>query len=182
MERGKFVLVTGGSRSGKSKFAEQLAGKKARVTYIATAEAFDEEMTERIRRHRQRRPAHWLTIEEPRELVNALISAGDKTDLILVDCLTVLMSNLLLDCWGNDGIATEDIDKLLAYGLKIAKTAKESPSEVIIVTNEVGMGLIPPSPLGRVYRDLIGSINQEAAELADEVYLVVSGIPMKIKG
>jgi len=182
MSRGKLIFITGGARSGKSNFAEQISvsfGKP--VAYIATAEPLDKEMTERIKKHKNRRPVNWETYEEPikvRELVSRL---GLEKEVILIDCLTLLTSNLLL----RKEEKVEDSkwqEEILAEIERLAEISYEVPARVIIVTNEVGMGLVPDNPLGRIYRDILGRANSIIADKADEVFMMVSGIPLKIKG
>jgi len=187
MEQKKFILVTGGTRSGKSAFAERLAaagGKK--VIYLATATVGDEEMALRVERHRQRRPPSWETVEEPLEIAGVINRMGAPDKLILVDCLTLFLNNLLSKTGRlfNDesaGLTAEEEERILGVFELLCKVITESPADIIIVTNEVGWGLVPPYPAGRVYRDLLGTANQRLARLADEVYLVVSGLPLEIK-
>lgn len=175
MERGRLVLVTGGARSGKSRFAEELAGKLAQeVIYIATAQITDEEMARRVAKHKARRPASWRTVEEPWDLKRALQEWGQAGRTILVDCLGTYVTNLLVE----KGIKEEEASLALQ---DLARLAWASPADVIIVSNEVGWGVVPSYPLGRIFRDLLGSANQEIASLADEVYLVVCGLPLEIK-
>ena len=182
MSRGKLIFITGGARSGKSNFAEKMAvsfGKP--VAYIATAEPLDKEMAERIKKHKNRRSVNWETYEEPikvRELVSRL---GLEKEVILIDCLTLLTSNLLL----RKEEKVEDSkwqEEILAEIERLAEISYEVPARVIIVTNEVGMGLVPDNPLGRIYRDILGRANSIIADKADEVFMMVSGIPLKIKG
>ncbi|MEW6425952.1 MAG: bifunctional adenosylcobinamide kinase/adenosylcobinamide-phosphate guanylyltransferase [Bacillota bacterium] len=187
MEQKKFILVTGGTRSGKSAFAERLAaagGKK--VIYLATATVGDEEMALRVERHRQRRPPSWETVEEPLEIAGVINRMGAPDKLILVDCLTLFLNNLLsktgrLFNEESAGLTAEEEERILGVFERLCKVITESPADIIIVTNEVGWGLVPPYPAGRVYRDLLGTANQRLARLADEVYLVVSGLPLEIK-
>lgn len=183
-ERGKLILVIGGARSGKSAFAEELVktlGKK--VTYIATAQALDEEMEQRIKIHRERRPPVWDILEESHWVSKRL---GDlDTDVVLVDCLTLLVSNLLLDNSfpkpGTDEMSTEKQRAVLEEIEVFARSARDCKAHVVVVANEVGQGLVPTYPLGRAYRDVAGWANQILAGVADEVYLVVAGIPVELK-
>lgn len=183
------TLITGGARSGKSTFGEELAAQRGgRVLYVATAKAIDEEMAERIRRHRQRRPATWGTLEAYRGLGAALPAAGAPYEVILIDCVTILCTNILFDlpfmqretltveemALAED-LLQEEIDALIAALPKLA-------AEVVFVTNEVGFGLVPADPLSRFYRDVLGRVNQQLAAAADEVYLVVAGLPLALKG
>ncbi len=182
MSRKKLIFITGGARSGKSNFAEKMAVDSGKsVAYLATAQPLDEEMAFRIEKHREKRLNTWETYEEPikvRELVSRL---GLEKDTILIDCLTLLTSNLLL----RKEEKLEDPEWQEEILLEIEKLAEISfrvPAQVIIVSNEVGMGLVPDNTLGRVYRDILGRANSIIADKADEVFLMVSGIPLKIKG
>jgi adenosylcobinamide kinase / adenosylcobinamide-phosphate guanylyltransferase len=171
----KFIFITGGARSGKSRFAEELAesfpGPKV---YLATAQALDPEMAERIRRHQERRARDWQTLEEPLRVAETFRDQGDRFGLILLDCLTLWLSNALMAGWGEKEILA-GAERLIAAG----RTMKSS---LIAVSNEVGLGIVPDNPAARLFRDLSGLIHQKAAREADEVYLLVSGIPLKIKG
>jgi adenosylcobinamide kinase/adenosylcobinamide-phosphate guanylyltransferase len=168
----KVTLVLGGARSGKSAYAEHLAnGAGSGAVYLATAEAGDGEMAERIARHRQRRGPRWRTIEEPLDLVGALQRAVQPEQPVVVDCLTLWLSNLLAA--GRD-IAAE------TARLKDAFASLTGP--VILVANEVGLGIVPPTPLGRVFRDDAGRLNQAIAQAADRVVFVVAGLPLTVKG
>lgn len=170
---GKIVFVTGGARSGKSGFAldraEALGSSRA---FIATAEATDEEMAERIRRHKDGRDASWTTIEEPLDLAGALSKAGSRHDVIVIDCLTLWLSNVLM--------ADKDIGHETAALILELKVIRKK-AYVFIVTNEVGMGIVPVHELARRFRDEAGRLAREVAAIADEVYLMVAGIPVKIK-
>ncbi|NLC50865.1 MAG: bifunctional adenosylcobinamide kinase/adenosylcobinamide-phosphate guanylyltransferase [Firmicutes bacterium] len=190
--RGRFILVTGGVRSGKSTFAEDYAQKsKKRVVYIATATAKDQEMRRRIRSHRQQRPKHFITREEPFRPHLVIEEEGEKGTFILLDCLTILTSNLLLRKIDNvlfeepSVVISEQIENkttdILAYLKKLAALMRSSPADILVVTNEVGMGIVPENPLGRLFSDLAGKGNQLLAAAADEVWLLVCGIPLRIK-
>lgn len=171
----QIVLFTGGARSGKSTRAEQYAARLNRgVAYIATAEAGDDEMRERVDQHRRRRPASWRTIETPMKVAAALESLPTGS-VALLDCVSLLVSNLLLAHQSNPAPAVRaEIAALLA-------AARERELTLIAVTNEVGSGVVPAYPLGRAYRDLLGWANQQVAAAAAEVYLVVCGIPVELR-
>ena len=178
---GKIVLVTGGARSGKSRFAEQYAarfGKK--VAYIATAGVYDEEMAFRVKLHRERRPKDWHTWEAPENAHLAIEEAGRAHDMILFDCLTLYISNLLCalenvrDSAANYELIREKISLLL-------EAAKEQDGTTIFVTNEVGAGIVPENHLAREYRDITGIANQLTAREAAEVYVVSCGIAVDFK-
>ena len=163
------VYVTGGARSGKSSFAERLAANSGEhVTYLATAQAFDDEMRERIERHRIDRPAHWPTLEEPLKVPQAL---AELQGVILLDCLSLWVSNLVL-AGLEDAAILEQVDLLLEAA---------SSRTLIIVSNEVGSGIVPDNALARRYRDLLGWANQKAAAAASEAYLLISGLPLRLK-
>lgn len=182
-----FIFVVGGVRSGKSRFAEELAGRIGDdVLYVATAGTttpqgtIDEEMTRRIARHRARRPAGWVTLEEPLDVAGAVkkwLKRHGLPDVVLVDCLTLLLSNWLLNA-GEGQSAEADVmarvDELTAF-------LTEMPCPAIVVSNETGAGIVPTSALGRAFRDLSGMANQQMAARAKEVYVTIAGIPVNIK-
>lgn len=174
---GFIQLVTGGSRSGKSSYALALAnGMKGRRCFIATCPLLDDEMKERVRKHREERPpGDWDTIEEEIDLAGALKRASDY-DVVVVDCLSLWVSNLMYRARGR-GIEEEKMT-LLCSGVLGSCGGR---SDVIFVTNEVGMGIVPDNRESRLYRDLLGRCNQVIAAGADEVIFMVSGIAMKIK-
>ncbi|AXC14408.1 Adenosylcobinamide-phosphate guanylyltransferase [Acidisarcina polymorpha] len=170
------ILVLGGVRSGKSRYAQQLADQSSRVVFVATAERRDdEEMHRKIARHRSERPAHWITVEEPLAVGRIVRSHERDCDTILVDCLTLFGSNLL-ESYENDepGLQAQIDDLCMAL--------KTVPCRVILVSNEVGSGVVPAYALGRRFRDLIGEVNQRVAAVADTVLLMVAGLPLTIKG
>jgi len=173
----KIIFITGGARSGKSSFALKTAsaldGHKA---YLATAEDLDQEMKERIVKHKEARGSDWNTHEEPVKIVDALKGMMDQYDVILVDCLTLWLSNLV--CSNMD--YENDINELIDV-LRTARAIHESPLQLFIVSNEVGMGIVPDNELSRRFRDLAGILNQKVAQMADEAYLVTAGIPIKLK-
>lgn len=172
----QLILVLGGARSGKSTFAERLAASRSEcVTYLATAQAYDEEMVARIAKHRADRPSHWATRECPLDPAAAMRDAAATTDCFLLDCLTLLVSNLLIaDTQSADETVFSAIDGILA-------AYREAEADLILVSNEVGLGLVPEYPLGRQYRDLLGKVNQRLAAQADAVYYLIAGLPLDVK-
>ncbi|MDI6776133.1 MAG: bifunctional adenosylcobinamide kinase/adenosylcobinamide-phosphate guanylyltransferase [Syntrophales bacterium] len=170
------VLVTGGARSGKSNFALKLAEKlEGKRLFLATAEALDEEMGQRIQRHRKQRGNRWDTLEEPIYLGKALRPVLGLYKTILVDCLTLWMSNLLGKYPDQDEKVVEIIDDFFSC-------LSEFEGTVIVISNEVGMGIVPDNKLARIYRDQVGLLNQRMAERAEKVYVLFSGIPVEVKG
>ena len=160
------VLLTGGARSGKSSLAVALAERHgADVVFLATGQAGDDEMAARIARHRAERPPHWTTVEEPVRLVEA-IGAVEPSACLIVDCLSLWVANLL---------ATESGRAIEREACAAAAVASGRPGPTIVVTNEVGLGIVPATPLGREYRDALGRVNAIWADRADEAYLVVAG-------
>jgi len=181
-------LVTGGARSGKSRFAEKLAKRKDKITYIATALPIDEAMEERIRHHQQSRPQEWKTMERDRDFASAAkTSLWFETDLFLLDCITILVTNHMVDAGIDyDHCSMDQVNRIEEGIMKevesLLNLARETDKDMVIVTNEVGMGLVPAYRMGNYFRDIAGRVNQYLAQRADEVYFCVSGIPMKIKG
>ncbi|HHW41753.1 MAG TPA: bifunctional adenosylcobinamide kinase/adenosylcobinamide-phosphate guanylyltransferase [Syntrophomonadaceae bacterium] len=181
MKRGLFYFITGGARSGKSHYAEDLAAALGGpVTYIATAEPLDEEMAARIEQHRRRRPAEWATVEEPRNVAAVVEEIGQRPGVILIDCLTLLISNLL---FGGGVTETDEaaLARVRAEMVRLADAAWGSAAHVILVSNEVGLGLVPPYPQGRLYRDAAGWANQRMAAKADRAIFMVSGLALDLK-
>jgi adenosylcobinamide kinase/adenosylcobinamide-phosphate guanylyltransferase len=173
MSQRQVVLVTGGARSGKSRYAEERArAAGARRLYLATAEAKDEEMTRRIAEHRERRGSEWITVEEPIELSCQLLRRRGEVDSAVVDCLTLWLSNLLLR--QDEKAVIKKIDELV-------DTLTLIDFHLFFVTNEVGSAVVPDNALARKFRDLVGLANQRVAEAADEVVLMVAGLPMIVK-
>ena len=168
------VLVTGGSRSGKSSYALEKAGEYTHRGFIATAEAVDDEMKQRIEAHRKERRNSFVTIEEPLNIADAVVSLGDDVEVIVVDCLTVWLGNVLHKNAENPSKPVE-IDSFL-------EILGNPPCDMFIVTNEVGMGIVPHNELARKFRDIAGFVNQQVARIADSVVFMVSGIPVIIKG
>jgi len=183
----RLVLVTGGARSGKSRWAEYLLQEQGGgVLYVATALPIDEEMQDRINRHRTRRPPHWRTLEGYCGLARLIRETRLFREAVLLDCLTIMVTNLLLDAVKDFDRVTpqeaETVEKAIEQEVvSLVKALREIESTAVIVTNEVGMGLVPDNPLGRLFRDVCGRMNQLVAAEADEVYLVVCGIPVRIK-
>lgn len=185
----RIVLIIGGARSGKSTFAEHLAASSGkRVAFIATATASDADMQVRITRHRALRPSEWITIEEPLNLVKAVQEASNKADVILLDCMTLWLSNWMgqqeYRDEGDDVFlknnSTESALAIIEALLAIVKTLNASKT-LIIVTNEVGLGIVPMHPVSRVYRDVLGWVNQRIAQDAERVYLMIAGLAVDIK-
>jgi adenosylcobinamide kinase/adenosylcobinamide-phosphate guanylyltransferase len=173
------TLILGGARSGKSSFAEQIARESEKsVLFIATATAGDSEMAERIRNHQASRPAGWQTLELPRGIGSNL--AQPVAEVVIVDCITLLVSNILVSLpeKTHDEVVIDkiriEVDELIAAQVRLG-------GQWLIVSNEVGMGLVPPYPLGRIYRDALGWANQALARAAQRVIFMVAGIPMVIK-
>jgi adenosylcobinamide kinase/adenosylcobinamide-phosphate guanylyltransferase len=171
----KIIFITGGARSGKSRFAEELARQFLKPkAYLATAQALDVEMAERIRRHRENRPGDWQTLEEPIKVAGCVEKEGARFNLILLDCLTLWVSNLMMAGWAEA--------KILEEGSRLLDACRQAQSSLILVGNEVGMGIVPENAQARLFRDLSGFIQQKVAREADEVYFMVSGIAQRIKG
>lgn len=180
--KGKLFLVLGGARSGKSELAEKIASQLGgSVKYIATATVKDPEMAQRVNLHKLRRPTSWLTIEEPVNILGVLKN-GEQGDVFLLDCATLWLTNLLLaenlpHC---EATTTEKQDYILEQAEAAADTVNLG-HHLIIVSSEVGLGLIPEYPLSRTFRDLAGKVNQALAIKADQVYLTIAGLPLEIK-
>jgi adenosylcobinamide kinase/adenosylcobinamide-phosphate guanylyltransferase len=191
----RLILILGGARSGKSVFAERLAVSSGRtVAFIATATAGDDEMRARIARHRASRPREWHTIEEPLDLARAVRQAYKLADVLLLDCVTLWLGNMVSQEPGQresgdkgieelcitsnlfDELSLKQVEALLAV-VQFAEPNKT----LIVVSNEVGLGVVPAYPLGRVYRDTLGYVNQRLAQAADRVYLMVAGLAVDIK-
>ena len=175
------ILIIGGARSGKSTLAEKTARRLGGndVLYVATAEAHDEEMADRIHRHRLQRPDAWRTLEQSRNVASAIIENADDARVILLDCMTLLISNVVLNAESQGLLVEEEVFQEVQ---SIIAASHESAATWIIVSNEVGLGLVPPYPLGRIYRDALGRTNQRIAEAADHVWFLVAGLPMVLKG
>jgi adenosylcobinamide kinase/adenosylcobinamide-phosphate guanylyltransferase len=177
---GQLTLVLGGVRAGKSRWAERLAAASPPVTYLATAQAGDADMAYRIALHRQRRPADWRTVEEPWAVAEAVQAAGSAAaGTVLVECLTLWLTNRLL---GIPGHAAEEPPAVLAAVDALAAAANGGTGRVIVVSNEVGLGVVPANALARRFCDLLGEANQRVAAAAAEVYACWAGIPIRLKG
>ena len=178
---GPLILLLGGARAGKSTHAMKLAqdGERAsgdEICFIATAQALDEDMTKRIARHRAERPIHWRTIEEPCQIDEALRQASEAR-IVIVDCLTLFVSNWLMR-HEHEHECEQFVRRITRNFLATASTRQQT---IICVSNEVGLGVVPDTNLGRVFRDLLGRVNQEFAAAADEVYLITAGLPLQLK-
>jgi adenosylcobinamide kinase/adenosylcobinamide-phosphate guanylyltransferase len=166
------VFILGGARSGKSAFAENLAVDTGLVRhYIATGRAWDEEMTARIAHHQKARGPDWVTHEEPLDLAECLRSLNNGSNVVLVDCLTLWLTNLMLD---NRDVA--------AMGALLVDTLKALTARVVLVSNEVGLGIVPENRMARDFRDHAGRLHQQVAAIATEVYFIAAGLPLKMKG
>lgn len=184
---GKLVFITGGARSGKSHFAEMLARRHpGRVCYIATAMIADEEMARRVALHRQRRPSDWSTLECTAGLAVSLHHAAQDHDLLLVDCLTLYLAQFLPSDLSRDTVLPSELEERLHQRVDdeiamIITMVHQIAADVIIVSNEVGSGLVPPYPVGRLFRDIMGYANQVLAREAEFAYVVIAGIPLNLK-
>lgn len=171
----KLILITGGCRSGKSQFALDYANRHFhKKLYLATCEALDEEMVKRIEHHKKRRGLDWQTVEEPIKIAEAIRQDENAIEVILLDCITLWLSNLLM--------RQESDHEIMNEVSRLMDTVKQGQTSFIFVSNEVGMGIVPVDPLGRRFRDLSGMANQKIAEVAHTVIFIVSGIPIFLKG
>jgi adenosylcobinamide kinase/adenosylcobinamide-phosphate guanylyltransferase len=181
----KKILILGGSRSGKSRYAQEIALKLPQpALFVATAEAGDEEMKQRIEEHRKARPSTWQTLEVATHIGQQIKQRADRAQTIIIDCITLLVSNILtrhghpagdlIDAPLIEQEVMAEINELIEYMNQVI-------ANFIIVSNEVGLGLVPPNSMGRLYRDLLGKVNQILAQQCNEVYLMVAGLPFPIK-
>lgn len=189
MAPGEIVLVLGGARSGKSGFAQDLACTSGlEVVYVATAEVTDPEMAARIQRHQEQRPVAWRTIEAPRSVVSSVQAEASRRQVILLDCLSVWVANLLFqDIFPAEGQKDLDLpagrqEEVLAQVERLTSVMQGARASLVAVANEVGMSVVPEYQAGRIYRDVLGLANQVVARVAVRVYQVVAGIPVLIKG
>ena len=177
----RLILLLGGARAGKSSHASRLAAVRhhssgAKVCFIATAQPLDEDMTARITRHREQRPSDWQTIEEPYQIDEALRQASEA-GVVIIDCLTLFVSNWLVR-YEDEHECEQFVRRITRNFLALAHTRQQT---IICVSNEVGLGVVPETGLGRVFRDLLGRVNQEFAAAADDVYLLIAGLPLQLK-
>jgi adenosylcobinamide kinase/adenosylcobinamide-phosphate guanylyltransferase len=172
----KHILILGGAKSGKSSLALQLANQAGgRRVFLATAQAGDGEMQDRIQRHQAERGPEWSTVEEPIDLKAALQNADGADAVLVVDCLTLWLSNLLTVA----GMTEEEVK---AWGMDLADLLTGLKARVILVANEVGLGIVPDNALARLYRDLAGALNQQLAQVCGQVIFVAAGLPLMLKG
>lgn len=176
-------LILGGARSGKSRHAETLARQSAEpVTVIATAQALDPEMAARIARHRLDRPAHWRTVEAPHELAQALRDEAAPGRQVIVDCLTLWLLNILEGAEALEPAADADsLPRFTRERAALLATLPQLPGTILLVSNEVGLGLVPETPLGRLFRDEAGRLNQSLAQVCEHVSFVAAGLPLALK-
>ena len=179
------ILITGGARSGKSSLAQELALKSGKaVLFVATAEAGDDEMRRRIEEHKKNRPADGRTLEVTTHVGSQVCQQIGQAQVVVVDCITLLVNNIFNQCSDQTGrlLDTSLIEKNLADEIgELVDCIRRTDADFIIVTNEVGLGLVPDNRIGRLYRDLLGRANQMLAQSVDEVYLMVAGLPVRIK-
>jgi adenosylcobinamide kinase/adenosylcobinamide-phosphate guanylyltransferase len=177
----KNILLTGGARSGKSKKAQELAPKAGGpVLFVATATAGDDEMQERIEMHRKFRPKDWRTLEVTTQVGNQITKNIGDAKTVIVDCITLLVNNIFEQCGEN--AESKEVEKTVTVEIEeLINCMKKSRANFIIVTNEVGLGIVPGDKVSRLYRDLLGKANQMLAASVDEVYFMVAGIPLRIK-
>lgn len=186
---GKLILVLGGARSGKSTYAQKLAGGitagSGRVAYVATGVTCDDEMRARVEQHQRSRPPEWATIEAPIEVAQVIEKAGEEYTVMIVDCLTTLVTNWLAERGQLEELTESMVElekAILGQVEGLVRVARGARATVIVVSNEVGLGVVPSFKAGRMFRDLAGLANQFITHEADEVYVMWAGIPQKIKG
>jgi len=179
----RLIFLLGGARSGKSTYAENWAKDHSdndAVLFVATAQAFDDDMRDRISAHRASRPSQWQTVEAPQAIGEAITAQSGPYETVVIDCLTLLVSNILLQL--PEDCTQADADRAIRHELDALLTAyQRSQATWLIISNEVGMGVVPPYRLGRLYRDALGRANQQIARHADDVLLLVAGLPWMLK-
>jgi len=177
----KTTLIIGGARSGKSTYAQETArrsGKK--VLFVATAEAGDEEMRQRIEKHQQSRPAGWVTLEATDSLGSRIAAESGDAEIVIIDCVTLLVSNIFQRC--GEEADPADVEKAARAEIdELIEGIHRVDADFLIVTNDVGLGLVPADSVSRLYRDILGAANQALARHADEVVLMVAGVPVPVK-
>jgi adenosylcobinamide kinase / adenosylcobinamide-phosphate guanylyltransferase len=180
----KIIFILGGARSGKSHLAQEIAAKAKTVLFVATASAGDEDMRSRIAKHRADRPAHWHTLEVGLHIGDKIDIAFRNEELVLIDCVTLLISNILCQYTDEQFATLSEIDlekQVIEEIHELQECLRNLPASFIIVSNEVGLDIVPDNRLGRLYRDFLGRANQMLAHSADEVYFMVAGIPLRVK-
>ncbi|HET9910269.1 MAG TPA: bifunctional adenosylcobinamide kinase/adenosylcobinamide-phosphate guanylyltransferase [Anaerolineales bacterium] len=178
---GRLTLILGGARSGKSSYAQSLAEESGKaVTFLATAQALDEEMSARIQKHRAERPVHWETLEAPLDIASH--ARQIKSEVVVLDCITLLVNNLLMQFVKDDLVDEAPFTQAVQKEVnELIRNIREQKQDWMLISNEVGLGLVPPYQMGRVYRDVLGWANQRLAREADKVIFMVAGIPTVIK-
>ncbi len=182
--KGTCILILGGARSGKSRFALDVAADLGeKVLFVATAEAHDEEMRLKIEEHKKNRPSAWRTLEVPVHVGKAMRAEVGGVDVAIVDCVTLLVANVLLSCGEPEQVDADEARAKVSTEIdELVECIDTTDTNYVVVSNEVGLGLVPDTHVGRIYRDLLGWSNQELARRADRVYLLVAGLPMLVKG
>jgi adenosylcobinamide kinase/adenosylcobinamide-phosphate guanylyltransferase len=181
----KVILLLGGARSGKSYLAQEMAKKMAGdVLFVATATAGDEDMRQRIEKHLQNRPSNWRTLEAPLHVGNRIEAGMGGAETVIIDCITLLINNLFCQYEEQQFESIEDSildEQVSSEIIRLKECIGKATASFIIISNEVGLGIVPDNRMGRIYRDCLGRANQMLAEAADEVYLMVAGIPLRVK-
>ena len=179
---GQITLILGGARSGKSSYAQELAEESGKsVTLLATAQALDEEMSGRIQKHKAERPVHWQTLEVPLDIASHIKEI--QSEVVILDCITLLVSNLLMQFVKDDLVEEAPFMQAVQKEMEeLLSAIRASTQDWMMISNEVGLGLVPPYQMGRVYRDGLGWANQHLAREAEKVIFLVAGIPMVVKG
>jgi adenosylcobinamide kinase / adenosylcobinamide-phosphate guanylyltransferase len=178
------TLLLGGARSGKSYYAQEAAKKFDQVLFVATAEAGDADMSRRIRKHQEDRPAHWRTLEAPTHIGRAIEEAVSGEELVIIDCITLLVTNVICQIPETDFDTCDEArleEQVYAEIGELQTCLKQVEASFILVSNEVGLGIVPDNRISRIYRDLLGRANQMLAQSADHVYLMVAGLPLRVK-